>query len=119
MIILPSEKASAKRARDHIGKITASWPVDSEDVCLITSELVTNAIRHAKSDMIGVHAYSRGRRYVLEVWDADETLPPLGGVEASGSGGRGLLLVGELACRWGARHIGTGGKVVYAEWTIA
>ncbi|RFS83671.1 ATP-binding protein [Actinomadura spongiicola] len=118
MIILPSEASSAGWARDHINKITASWPVDSGDVCLITSELVTNAIQHAMTDVVAVHAYSWGRRYVLEVWDADETPPPLDGVEPSESGGRGLLLVSELACRWGVRHIETGGKVVYAEWTI-
>lgn len=122
MIILRSEKASAKKARDHIGEITGGWPVDNDDVRLIASELATNAIRHARTEKIRVDAYSRmdhcsmERLYVVEVWDADETLPTPHGT-FSGNGGRGLLMVGRLAFRWGARHVDAGGKVVYAEWT--
>ncbi|TDB80994.1 hypothetical protein E1264_33365, partial [Actinomadura sp. KC216] len=68
MIILPSEKGSAKRARDHVAEIAESWTVDNDDVRLIGSELATNAIRHAKTDKIRVAAYSRTHAYVVEVW---------------------------------------------------
>ncbi|MFI0481826.1 ATP-binding protein [Actinomadura sp. 9N215] len=123
MIILPREKASAKKARDHIVEIAESWPVDIDDVRLVASELATNAIRHAKSEKIRVDAYSRmdsqsmERLYVVEVWDGDQTLPTQGGEEAAGDGGWGLLMMSLLAFRWGARHVETGGKIVYAEWT--
>lgn len=122
MIILPSERASAKKARDHIVEIAESWPVDIDDVRLIASEMATNAIRHAKTEKIWVDAYSRadvrsvGRLYVVEVWDADERLPIPCGEVATGDGGRGLLMMSMLALRWGARRVETGGKIVYAEW---
>ncbi|GAA4234778.1 hypothetical protein GCM10022254_40460 [Actinomadura meridiana] len=120
MITLPCVRASAKRARDHVGEITEGWPVDNDDVRLIVSELATNAIRYAKSETFRADAYSRVGPvglYLVEVWDADDTLPTPG-CSGSRDGGRGLLMVASIACGWGARHVETGGKVVYAGWVI-
>ncbi|TDD86417.1 ATP-binding protein [Actinomadura rubrisoli] len=124
MIILPTEKASAKKARDHVAKIADAedWPVDIDDLRLVTSELVTNAITHTKTgDTIMVCAYSRGGVYCVEVWDSDETLPVSRFTGASlVPNGRGLGVVGKLATRWSAaRSDNPEGKVVCAEWVAA
>ncbi|MFC4052208.1 ATP-binding protein [Actinomadura syzygii] len=120
MIFLAVEWASAKRARDHVGQIAAGWPVDLDDVRVVASELATNAIRHAKTEVIGVRAYSVGGVYTVEVWDADAAnLPVLNEQTAVGDGGRGIAVIAELAAHVGVWCGPEGGKVVYAEWTAS
>lgn len=120
MISLAVERTSAKRARDHVAEIAAGWPVNLDDVRLVASELATNAIRHAKTEVIRVHAYSVGRVYAVEVWDGDAAnLPVLNERTAGGDGGRGIAVVADLAAHVGVWCGPDGGKVVYAEWTAA
>lgn len=120
MIYLAREPVSVKVARDYVGKIAAeSWPVDEYTVRVVTSELVTNAVRHARTDMIKVNAYAENGVYVVEVWDADETMPTLHGRVTAGEGGWGLAAVAQYASNWGVRRDESGGKTVYAEWTAA
>jgi serine phosphatase RsbU (regulator of sigma subunit)/PAS domain-containing protein/anti-sigma regulatory factor (Ser/Thr protein kinase) len=79
------------------------------DVLLMTSELVTNAIRHGRADgpddRIRVRALRRGRRARVEVRDdgpgfaAHPMAPPT-------EGGMGLELVDRLADAWGTDRRG-------------
>lgn len=121
MIYLDAESVSVKVARDYVGKIAAeSWPVDEYTVRVVTSELVTNAVRYGGTHKIRVDAYADGDRYVVGVWDASGTLPVIRRPAAGSLCGRGLLLVAELATRWGVLpDHEEGGKTVYAEWTVA
>jgi anti-sigma regulatory factor (Ser/Thr protein kinase) len=74
------------------------------DVMLMTSELVTNAVRHGEAagtdDRIRVRVLRQGTRVRIEVRDdgpgfTPQALDPLGG------GGMGLELVNRLADAWG------------------
>lgn len=117
MIFLAVEWVSAKRARDHVAGIAARWPVDLDDVRVVASELVTNAIRHAKTEVIRVRAYSVGGVYAVEVWDADAAnLPVLNEQTTVGEQGRGMAVISGLAAHVGVWCGPEGGKVVYAEW---
>jgi anti-sigma regulatory factor (Ser/Thr protein kinase) len=84
---------------------------------LVTSELVTNAVEHARTEIeVGVTRTGGGVR--IEVCDADPHPPTLcqqlpGAVAARG---RGLDLVANMAQRWGC-HAGAGGKIVWALLT--
>src|ERR1700736_2540668 len=51
---LPSEPASAGRARAFVADMLAVWDCDdTEEVAgLLTSEVVTNAVRHAGGDLV-------------------------------------------------------------------
>lgn len=117
MIAFKPDVEKIKAARDHVAEIAANWPVDVYQVRLVTSELVTNAIRHACTDEVRVDAYADGDVYVVKVWDGDGTplvVCPLG---ADALSGRGLVIVGDLVARWGTlRDEDGGGKVVFAEW---
>jgi PAS domain S-box-containing protein len=79
------------------------------DVLLMTSELVTNAIRHGEADDAGdrirVRVLRRGAGARIEVRDDGPgfTAPPPGALEG---GGMGLELVHRLADAWGTERQG-------------
>jgi anti-sigma regulatory factor (Ser/Thr protein kinase) len=79
---------------------------------LITSELVTNAIRHA-SGPVRLRLL-RDSRLVCEVADGSSTAPRLRHARITDEGGRGLFLIAQLAHRWGTRYT-AGGKIIWAE----
>jgi anti-sigma regulatory factor (Ser/Thr protein kinase) len=123
MIEFKPDPVKVKAARDHVARITADWPIDPDDVGLVTSELVSNAIVHAGTDTIQVDAFADADEheglYVVEVWDADFLVRPvLRRPSPESVGGRGLWVVEQVADGWGVRFDhDDGGKVVYAEWT--
>ncbi|MFF0445294.1 ATP-binding protein [Streptomyces sp. NPDC004609] len=90
-----------------------------ESASLVISELVTNAIRHARGVRVTCSIQTRARAVRIEVGDDGVTEPPVrvrhGGVDEPG--GRGLLLVDALSEDWGAfrREADEGpGTVVWA-----
>lgn len=103
---------SVRAARDFLRAALAAWDCDDEDqvAALLTTEIVTNAILHARS------AYRVAVEYVppevtVEVWDADPT-PPARRAAGNGSEtGRGLALIEALALRWGSRSEAQGKSV--------
>lgn len=64
---------------------------------LITSELVTNAVTHAREDSVALWLACSGLSVRIPVWDADDRLPELVPVGADAEGGRGLVLVDTMA----------------------
>jgi len=92
--------------------------VDDDDltdtVTLLVSELVTNAVLHAGSDVeVIVRLTATAAR--IEVTDASaEAVAPRDAASDEDSG-RGLALVGNMARRWGVRPAAGGGKTVWFE----
>lgn len=75
-----------------------------EDVTLLVSELVTNAVRHPKaSGRIEMRVEVAGGRVLVEVTDPGGGFakPDVGEPPADALGGRGLLIVDRVASRWG------------------
>jgi anti-sigma regulatory factor (Ser/Thr protein kinase) len=112
---LPPDPASVARARRMIWRFVADCEpgVDGEAAGLLTSELVTNAIRHAGTPVELLARVARGLR--VEVTDGRPDVP-LAPRDASGFSvsGRGLHLVDELASRWGVERDGAT-KTVWFE----
>ncbi|CAL9316235.1 SpoIIE family protein phosphatase [Streptomyces sp. R02] len=108
----PAVVADARRtAQDQLSR----WGFDEEQMFtteLLVSELVTNAIRHA-SGRVRLRLI-RERTLVCEVLDGGASAPHLRHPRAMDEGGRGLLLVSQLAERWGTRFV-PDGKVIWAE----
>lgn len=111
-ITLPPEPRSAGEARhfvaEHVGNVLSAEV--TEVAVLLTSELVTNVIVHARTPMllsVDVDAYR------LTVALADEA--PRGPVRRSGEGtrltGRGMHLVESLSNHWGVEPTPVGKKV--------
>ncbi|MER7516505.1 SpoIIE family protein phosphatase [Streptomyces sp. NPDC126499] len=111
---LPSDPAAVSGARRFTAETLGAWGVDELAFTseLIVSELVTNAIRYGRPPV--------RLRLVLdsaltcEVFDANSTAPHMRRARTFDEGGRGLLLVAQLAERWGTRH-SREGKVIWAE----
>src|ERR1700730_1856455 len=109
--------AATGEARRRVRAAIRSWPVPvEEDVALLlTSELVTNAVRHeagqgAQAVML-VISCSSGRLRV-DVHDTSHSLPAVADVPADAETGRGLLLVETLSDEWGYYRT-PAGKAVY------
>jgi two-component sensor histidine kinase len=84
-------------------------PALAQTVALLVSEVVTNAVRHAAT-VVEVHAVYDGRLRV-EVSDDGLGWPRVVHARPDASGGRGLLIVDELATRWGADSLERGKRV--------
>ncbi|WP_432118791.1 SpoIIE family protein phosphatase [Streptomyces sp. bgisy032] len=115
---LPARTDAPARARAHVSALLGRWRTrnDTRDnVLLLVSELVTNAVRHAAGP-ITVRLIRSGAGVLCEVGDAGNGRPRLKRAGLLDDGGRGLSIVHRLTSRWGVRWTDTG-KVVWAEVT--
>ncbi|MFI8437101.1 ATP-binding protein [Streptomyces sp. NPDC079020] len=120
-------------ARRHTIDILQRWRFPDEGIevaRLLVSELVTNAIQHARptkpSETSGAESVGVGT-IVLRLWptdgaiilavsDPDSRPPAPRAHDASATGGRGLALVQAMANRWGYSPTQPHpGKIVWAE----
>jgi len=117
---LPALPSSAGEARRAVRRAVEHTLADLEsleelvdDLLIAVSELVTNAVLHAGSEIrLRVKALPSWVR--VEVFDGSPHLPRPIGTEGVAATGRGLRLVAELVDRWGAESEGEG-KVVWCE----
>ena len=93
-------------------------PTLVEDVELVVSELVTNAMRHGRGQ-ITMHLEVAPDRVVVGVQDQGAGHPSPRQPEATDVNGRGLALIAILATEWGVRPEPGGGKVVWCVLTPA
>ncbi|MFE2282408.1 SpoIIE family protein phosphatase [Streptomyces sp. NPDC059454] len=114
---LPADPAVVAEARRTSTRQLAHWGLDDLVLTteLVVSELVTNAIRHAGGPVR--LRLIRERALVCEVFDGGATAPHLRHPRAMDEGGRGLLLVSQLAQRWGTRFV-PDGKIIWAEQSL-
>jgi anti-sigma regulatory factor (Ser/Thr protein kinase) len=119
-LTLPAEPDSPSLARDLAGRACQAWALPGlfYPSRLVVSELVTNAVEHARSP-IGLGVTRRGECVYVTVADRDARLPHLRELAAPERGrplderGRGLHAVDAVALDWGAMPT-AGGKVVWA-----
>jgi anti-sigma regulatory factor (Ser/Thr protein kinase) len=103
-------------ARQHVARILGPEHPCLDSATEVTSELVTNAILYgsaSKNAKIAVRIHLRRRRIHLTVADEGGTghQPTIRRPDGDALNGRGLLIVANLARRWGwARH-GSGHKI--------
>ncbi|MFA1539123.1 SpoIIE family protein phosphatase [Actinomadura monticuli] len=114
---LPADPAAVRRARGLVRSRLAEWGLDELDYTteLLASELITNALRYAPGP-IELRLLLE-RTLVCEVLDRSAALPRLRRAEDDDENGRGLLVVSQLAHRWGSRRTAAG-KVVWCEQTV-
>jgi anti-sigma regulatory factor (Ser/Thr protein kinase) len=115
-IVLPCGPEAAGQARRIVAEACtrANITADSRDSALLcTSELVTNAIVHGRSD-VRLNVLVDAARLRIEVGDDNSRQPALQPVDDGALDGRGLFIVDLLASRWGVRDDAIG-KVVWFE----
>lgn len=110
---LEADPASVARARSFVAATLAAWDLDdlTEVALLLTSEVVTNAVRHAKSAFT-VTVSTVPPKVTVEVSDNSPAAPTANLDTHDEESGRGLHLVDSLARQWGWRPV-DGGKVVW------
>src|SRR3954447_5509259 len=94
----------------------AEWELEalSDEAVLVSSELVANAVLHART-AIRLSLSSDGLTSVrVEVYDENVRMPAQAACPDGATSGRGLNLVAAVAGAWGAEQRGDG-KVVWAE----
>ena len=112
---LPHEPLSAGVARAHVREVLSGWADQDrvQDVLLLTTELVSNAIIHGWADVRLRARLVSPDRIRVEVYDTSPSQPRLRAAWAGG--GRGLAIVDETADGWGVVPEPTGGKTVWFE----
>ncbi|MBX6385450.1 MAG: SpoIIE family protein phosphatase, partial [Microbispora sp.] len=111
---LPADPAVVSRARALAAGQLAAWDLEwlTFSTGLIVSELVTNAISHARGP-IGLRLIHTDV-LICEVSDGSLSAPHLRRARLTDEGGRGLFLVAQLTSRWGTRYHADG-KCIWAE----
>ncbi|MFD3929002.1 ATP-binding protein [Streptomyces sp. NPDC058614] len=130
---LPARYEAVREARQFTRRTLDQWDVGDrfDDVCLVVSELVTNALRHAlpsdkprvddQGPPVRLHLMRWTERLVCAVRDPSHDSPVAGDSEDfSAESGRGLFLVDSFADSWGWHPLaGTlSGKVVWALFRL-
>ncbi|WP_301126374.1 ATP-binding protein [Streptomyces cacaoi] len=116
-------KAAVPQAKAYVVRILGEWRLGqvSEPAALVTSELVTNAIVHARGigEYIELGLARRKRALLLEVSDSYSwAQPELRKPGPEETHGRGLLLVDALSEAWGVREREGAGKTVWVRLTL-
>ncbi|MFG1666953.1 SpoIIE family protein phosphatase [Streptomyces sp. Y7] len=111
---LEADPSVVAKARSDVSRKLTDWGLGELAFVaeLVVSELVTNAIRYGSSPIRLRLIHDRS--LLCEVSDASSTTPHLRRARVFDEGGRGLLLVAQLAGQWGTRHARRG-KTVWAE----
>lgn len=124
---LASNASGVRWGRVHAADTFRAWqvPADVTDsALLVVSELLTNAVRHARLPFEDADGGSRtlgcslllfltGRGLTVAVYDQDARPPKTVDAALDSESGRGLLLVQSLSDRWGFTP-NASGKLVWA-----
>ena len=118
LVLAPIRTAPAT-ARAFVRDVLGYWELALPDATLVdravlvASELVTNAVVHARTDL-RLRMELRGDLLHLAVRDGSPRLLRLVTIpDPQAEGGRGLLVVEQLARAWGVNRHPDGGKVVW------
>ncbi|MBV9098312.1 MAG: ATP-binding protein [Frankiaceae bacterium] len=122
---LSMDPQSAHQARHTVRELLSTWHVDAPDlrydVLLVTSELVTNAVRHG-TDRVTLYVSLDPEQIVVAVEDGSPTHPerPLHVADDQDQAidketGRGVTIVSAVASEWGIDQLPDGGKRVWVR----
>ncbi|CAM2796112.1 MULTISPECIES: ATP-binding protein [Streptomyces] len=114
---------SVSRARNHTARVLREWRLGrvSPQAVLVTSELATNVVLHARGigDYFELVLRRREGVLVVEVSDSYQwEMPELRKPAEDETSGRGLLLVDALAQAWGVRPRVGAGKTVWVHLAL-
>lgn len=114
-VALASSLDAAAQARGVVRDLLHRGHRDDmvDTACLLTSELVANAVVHAGAPVELVVDLDRGRLAVEVIDGAEGEIAPVE-AEPFATGGRGLALVERLADAWGVTPVVPGKSVWFA-----
>jgi DNA-binding response OmpR family regulator/anti-sigma regulatory factor (Ser/Thr protein kinase) len=110
---IPSTESAVADARRSVVEALERWEVPggaADDVVLLASELVTNAVVHGRGP-IELRLRTTSDSVTLDVRDRADVMPRRRRPAQDDEHGRGLQLVSLLADRWGTRPLPVGKSV--------
>jgi Histidine kinase-like ATPase domain len=120
---------AVRDAREFTAATLAEWGVAErhDDIVIVVSELLTNALRHAGPSPVTAPAHCQARLGLLlrgpcllcAVADASDQVPVRHEPDCLAETGRGLHVIAALADDWGCTAPGPAGKVVWASFFAA
>ena len=118
----PAETSSVRGARDFVSEVISDLGRDVPDAILLTSELVSNAVEHASTE-IEVVVFVDDETLRVEVHDGFTmteafrvlTETEVRTVDNRARQGRGLVMVRGIAARFGVLDKGEDAKAVWFE----
>jgi len=109
---LPAEPAAAAVARAVVEAVASDLPeLILLDAKLLTTEVVTNAIRHARGTQTVILRVRKNNLVRVEVVDQGPMFDPQAATTTRPGSGRGLMLVDTVANAWGVEPDEAGKKV--------
>src|ERR1017187_5785718 len=122
-MMLPAVGQAAGLARQQTREALSSWELSQleETAMLLVSELVGNAVRHARSSASGLQLrlVASGNCRRIEVTDADPRPPQPRAPAGLDESGFGFVLVDALASSWGVDYAAAAGKTVWIELALS
>jgi Anti-sigma regulatory factor (Ser/Thr protein kinase) len=117
---VPCNVQAASAARRAVRKTLADWGYEHacDDITLIVSELITNAVVHGAPDISCAISVSADL-LIGEVVDHGSDLPHLINADDAAEHGRGLALVRAMTQSLGWCHTADGGKSVWFSYRLA
>ena len=117
-LAIPGRPEHVREARTFAARVLAGLGPVAETAMLLTSELVTNAVRHSRSRSAGgtvsVVILQDPAGVRIEVTDdGSDTGTPVVKADTFASDGHGLLLVQSLSEQWGYLRSGSAGTTVW------
>ena len=112
------ERRAVPAARSLLRRLMASWRMPElleGDLELLATEIVTNAVLHARTDLDVTVTYT-GATVRFDVFDRDDTLPAPRDPSPDAEGGRGLWMLQKLSFSYGIEPA-PGGKRIW--FTVA
>ena len=126
--LLPAAISSVTRARNDVRSLLRAWRLTAveDDVALVVTELVGNAVRHGSGE-VKVVVLLHDHCLRVEVHDAGHVVPVAAVATARtsrpeqehghGENGRGLRIVAALSQQWGIVEHG-GGLLAWCEMAL-
>jgi anti-sigma regulatory factor (Ser/Thr protein kinase) len=113
LVVRSTLRTARHRLRDHL----TAHGVDPDDACLLLSELVGNSLLHG-GESAAVAWRLHGDRLRIAVADGAALGLPVLQQNCAREGGRGLLLIDQLAESWGVQPLGALGKEIWCELLV-